>query len=147
MAYPQRMMRRGDYLVIWSLKPDRYPAGAPRRIEDGELSPPHSAYHDIDDSVNKRELLAGRDDPYIGKFFHLAVDKQPEWQFFNVAKDPECLNDLATDPDHAELLAAYKQQLTATLKETGDPRALGYGHVWEDHPRQRGPMRYFPEPE
>lgn len=147
LAYPQRMMRRGDYLVIWSLKPDRYPAGAPRRIEDGELSAPHSAYHDIDDSVNKRELLAGRDDPYIGKFFHLAVDKQPEWQFFNVAKDPECLNDLASDAGHAALFAEYKQQLKITLEETGDPRALGHGHVWEDYPRQRGPMRYFPEPE
>ncbi|MBT8038629.1 MAG: sulfatase [Gammaproteobacteria bacterium] len=147
LAYPQRIMRRGDYLLIWSPKPDRYPAGAPRRIDDGVLSPPHSAYHDIDDSVNKRELLAGRDDPYLGRFFHLAVDKQPEWQLFNVIEDPDCLNDLASDPDHSALLETFQQQLGATLKETGDPRVLGYGDVWEDHPRQRGPMRYFPKPE
>ena len=147
LAYPQRIMRRGDYLLIWSAKPDRYPAGAPRRIDKGVLTPPHSAYHDIDDSVNKRELLAGRDDPYIGPFFHLAVDKQPEWQFFNVRSDPDCLDDLATNADHAELFAEYKKQLLTTLKETGDPRVLGYGDVWEDYPRLRGPMRYFPEPD
>jgi uncharacterized sulfatase len=147
LGYPQRMMRRGDYLVVWSMKPDRYPAGAPRQFVDGELSPPHSAYHDIDDSVSKRELLAKRDDPYISKFFHLAVDKRPEWQLYNVKKDPECLNDLAGDPEHAALFAEYQQQLTTTLKETGDPRLNGYGHVWEDHPRVRGDLRYFPNPE
>ena len=140
-------MRRSDYLLIWSAKPDRYPAGTPQRIEESVLTPPHSAYHDIDDSVNKRELLAGRDDPYIGPFFHLAVDKQPEWQFFNVRSDPDCLDDLATDADHAERFAEYKNQLLTTLRETGDPRALGYGDVWEDYPRLRGPMRYFPEPD
>jgi uncharacterized sulfatase len=147
LSYPQRMMRSGDYLVIWNPKPERYPAGAPRRLEDGQLSPPASAYHDIDDSVIKRELVAGRDDPYIGRFFHLAVDKRPEWQFFNVKDDPACLQNLANDRDHSTVFARYKQQLTATLEETGDPRALGYGHVWEDYPRQKGSMRYFPQPD
>jgi N-sulfoglucosamine sulfohydrolase len=145
LSYPQRMMRRGDYLVIWSAKPELYPAGAPRNIVDGELSPPHSAYFDIDDSMIKRELLAKWDDPYISQFFHLAVDKRPEWQFYNVKDDPASLNDLSTDPDHAKLFAEYKKQLTDTLTETGDPRVMGYGHVWEDYPRSRGPMRYFPK--
>ncbi len=147
LSYPQRMMRSGDFLIIWNAKPDRYPAGQPRSIVDGELSPPNSAYYDIDDSMIKRELIAKRDDPYIGPFFHLAVDKQPEWQFFNVVEDPESLNDLVNDPDHAEIFAKYKKQLTDTLVETGDPRASGYGHVWEDYPRTRGPMRYFPNPD
>lgn len=145
LSYPQRMMRRGDYLIIWSATPERYPAGDPRAIIDGELGLPHAAYHDIDDSVSKRELIANRDDPYIGRFFHLAVDKRPEWQFFNVKSDPGSLNDLAGDPDHAEIFAEYQKQLISTLTETGDPRVSGYGHVWEDYPRLKGPMRYFPK--
>ena len=147
LSYPQRMMRSGDFLIIWSARPELDPAGQARNIVDGELSPPHSAYFDIDDSMIKRELLAKRDDPYIGRFFHLAVDKQPEWQFFNVKEDPDSLNDLANDPDHAEIFARYKKQLTDTLAETGDPRVMGYGHVWEDYPRLKGPMRYFPKPD
>ncbi len=144
-SYPQRMMRSGDYLIVWSAKPERHPAGAPRNIVDGELSPPHSAYFDIDDSMIKRELLAKKDDRYVGKFFHLAVDKRPEWQFFNVKDDPESLHDLSTDPNHSVLFAGYKKLLTYALTDTGDPRVLGYGHVWEDYPRVRGPMRYFPK--
>lgn len=146
LSYPQRMMRRGDYLVIWSAEPDREPAGQGQEIVDGELGPPHSAYYDIGPSMIKRELLEKRNDPYFTPFFHLAVDKRPEWQFFNVAKDPDCLDDLAGDPEFADLFADYRQQLTETLRETGDPRVLGYGRVWEDYPRIQGAMRYFPEP-
>ena len=58
MSYPQRAMRRGDYLIIWSAKPEMDPAGQPQNIVDGVLSEPHTAYFDIDDSVIKRELLA-----------------------------------------------------------------------------------------
>jgi hypothetical protein len=57
------------------------------------------------------------------------------------------LNDLAQSDEHTEILAAYQQQLRDTLKETGDPRSHGYGHVWEDYPRVPGTMRYFPEPD
>lgn len=146
LSYPQRMMRRGDFLIIWTARPERDPAGQARSIVDGKLSPPHSAYYDIDDSMIKRELVARRDDPTIAPFFHLAVDKRPEWQLFNVAEDPECLHDLAGDPDHAQIFAEYRKQLTETLKATGDPRVLGHGQVWEDYPRVRGPMRYFPNP-
>jgi len=147
LSYPQRMMRRGDYLVIWNAKPDREPAGQGQEIVDGVAGEPHSAYFDIGPSAIKRELLARRDDPYFSPFFHLAVDKRPEWQFFNVAKDPECLDDLASNPDYIELFNSYRQQLTETLRETGDPRVLGYGYVWEDYPRIQGAMRYFPRPE
>ena len=147
LSYPQRMMRRGDYLIIWNARPELDPAGQPQSIVDGVLSEPHTAYFDIDDSMIKRELIAKRDDFYFAPFFHLAVDKRPEWQVFNVTDDPDCLIDLADDPEHARIVAEYKKQLTETLMATGDPRVLGYGHVWEDYPRMRGPMRYFPKPD
>ena len=145
LPYPQRMMRRGDFLIIWNAKPELDPAGQAQSIVDGELGAPHAAYFDIDDSMIKRELIAKRDDSYFRPFFHLAVDKRPEWQLFNVSEDPECLIDLANEPEHSRIVAEYKQHLTETLAATGDPRVLGYGHVWENYPRMRGPMRYFPK--
>lgn len=145
MSYPQRMMRKGDFLIIWNAKPDRDPAGQSQNIINGKLSDPHAAYFDIDDSMIKRELVAKRDDPYIGPFFHLAVDKRPEWQFYNVKEDPSSLNNLANDQAHAQLFAQLKEQLMKTLTETGDPRALGHGDLWEEYPRTKGKMRYFPK--
>jgi uncharacterized sulfatase len=129
------------------LLPDRV-AAHPVATVDGNrhgLSIEYGIY--THDSMIKRELIAKRDDPYVSQFFHLSVDKRPEWQFFNVKEDPENLNDLARDPDHAQLYAEYKKQLTDTLTATGDPRVSGYGQVWEDYPRTRDPMRYFPQPD
>lgn len=146
MSYPQRMMRRGDYLIIWNLKPDRLPAGQGREIVDGELGPPHSAYYDVGPSRIKFEIQAKREDPYIEPFFKLMVEKRPEWQLYNVVKDPECLKNLAEDLAYADILAEYQQQLTDTLRATKDPRLAGYGIVWENYPRSKGAMRYFPKP-
>jgi N-sulfoglucosamine sulfohydrolase len=42
MGYPQRAIRSEDHLLIWNMKPDRWPAGAPQRIKpgtDNELLP------------------------------------------------------------------------------------------------------------
>ena len=147
LSFPQRVMRRGDYLIIWTVKPERDPAGQSQEIVDGKPGDPHGAYYDIGPSMIKWELISGRDDPYIGPFYHLAVDKRPEWQFFNVADDPECLNDLAENPEFSGIFAEYRAQLIETLTETGDPRVHGYGDVWEDYPRIQGSMRYFPKPD
>lgn len=144
LAYPQRIMRSGDYLLVWNAKPERYPAGAPLKIEDGRLV---DGYHDIDDSVSKRELLAKRDDPYISQYFRLSVDKRPEWELFDVTNDPYNLTNLATSSAYKETLAKYQYMLLKTLKSTGDLRVIGLGDLWEDYPRVQGPMRYFPKPE
>ena len=34
-GYPQRVIRSKDFLLIWNLKPERWPAGAPQRIKPG----------------------------------------------------------------------------------------------------------------
>ena len=34
-GYPQRMIRSRDFLLIWNIKPERWPAGAPQRIVAG----------------------------------------------------------------------------------------------------------------
>ncbi len=144
MGYPQRMMRSGDYLTIWNPKPDLHPAGDPLNIEGGKFV---DAYHDIDDSVSKRELLAKRDDPYVSHYFHLAVDKRPEWEFFNVIDDPDNLVNLAGNEKSADVFTKHKKMMLATLANTGDLRVKGNGEVWEDYPRIEGKHRYFPIPE
>ena len=34
-GYPQRVIRSKDFLLIWNLKPERWPAGAPQRLKPG----------------------------------------------------------------------------------------------------------------
>jgi len=140
-GYPQRIMRKGDMLLIWNAKPGRFPAGDPQAFIQGELK---DAYNDIDGSLLKRELLTRRSDPKIAPFLHLAVDKRPEWEMFDLSRDPYNLRSVVEDPAYSSQFAQLKQELMATLRKTGDPRVTGNDHLWEDFPRVGGPIRQFP---
>jgi uncharacterized sulfatase len=146
-TYPQRSLRTDQYLYIRNFKPERWPAGAPQKYEeDGTLGEMHQAYHDIDACPTQDFLVNHRNDPEIGIYFHLAVDKRPEEEFFDILKDPGCLNNLANDPAFREELLAHRNQLGGYLMETDDPRVTGKGDIYESYIRY-SPLRQFPIPD
>ncbi len=108
--------------------------------------PEHGGYHDIDACPSLTFLVENRDDPGVSKFFHLAVDKRPAVQLFDIKADPGCINDLATNPKNAETLAKLSTRLEAYLEETNDPRVTGNGDIFETYPRY-SPIRWFPTPQ
>jgi uncharacterized sulfatase len=157
LGYPQRGLRTREHLYIRNVTPERWPAGAPQKYGTGSyaddadvrarrLGPPHGAYHDIDACPTLDFLVAHRDDPEIGRFLQLAVDKRPAEELYDIRRDPACLHNLAEDPARADLLVRLRERLDAYLKQTGDPRVTGHGDVWETYPRY-SPLRWFPTPE
>ena len=150
LAYPMRSVRTHEFLYIRNLKPDRWPAGAPRALrEDGELGPiTHggNAFADIDDSPSKTFIIANRDHPEYREFYLRSVGKRPAEELFDIRKDPGCLNNLAADPDYAEVRAELAARLDAYLTETGDPRVVGPDpDIFESY-RRYSPMREFLAP-
>lgn len=147
LGYPQRAIRYNQYLLIWNMKSERWPAGAPQKyLEDGSLEENHMAYQDIDHCPSLTYLVNNRLNEDTKKYFHLAVDKRPELELFNVELDPDCINNLANDLNYKHVKDSLFMQLKKYLKETGDPRVHGNGNIWESYPRLRGPMRRFPKP-
>lgn len=147
LTYPQRSLRTDRYLYIRNFKADRWPAGAPQKYEEnGTLGEMHGAYHDIDACPTQDFLVEHREDPEIGIYFHLAVDKRPKEEFFDILKDPGCLNNLANDPEFREELMAHRNQLGGYLMETNDPRVTGEGDIYERYVRY-SPIRQFPVPD
>ena len=146
LGYPQRAVRTKDYLYIRNFKPDRWPAGDPRKFEeDGTLGPMHGGYHDIDACPTLDYLVQHSDDPEIRPYLLMAVDKRPAEELFDIRKDPSCLTNLAGDPAHEQTLKDLGRRLESYLRETGDPRVLGNGDIWETYTRY-SPIRTFPEP-
>lgn len=142
-TYPQRVVRTKDWLFVWNLKADRWPAGDPRKFEkDGSLGPMHGGYHDIDACPTLDELIVGRDDPAIGKYLRLAVEKRPEFEMYDMRNDRACLNNLADKPRADQL----KKQLISGLEQTQDTRLGADPEVWERYKRY-SPIRSFPAPE
>ena len=147
LAYPQRALRTGRYLYIRNFTPERWPAGAPRKYEeDGTLGPMHGAYHDIDGGAMKTYLVNHRDDPAVRRFFHLAVDRRPGEELYDVQKDPGCLNNLAGDPGFADVQERLRGRMNSYLKKTGDPRVMGEGDIFETYKRYSH-LRKFPVPD
>lgn len=146
-TYPQRALRTSQFLYIRNFKPDRWPAGDPQKLNaDGTLGPRHGGYHDIDGGPTLKFLVEQRDDPAVGKYLELAVAKRPAEELFDILKDPGCLHNLAADPAFAKTRDQLSRQLMDYLRQTGDPRVIGNGDVWESYPRY-SPIRKFPPPE
>lgn len=128
LSYPARAMREGNYLYVWNMKPDRWPAGDPE------------AFADIDGAPTKEWMMAHRDLPNVKSLFALSFGKRPEEQLFDVSRDPGCLRNLAGEPAHQATRKSMRGTLERSLTEQKDPRLTGNGDIWERYPRY-SPMR------
>ena len=166
VGYPQRVMRKGRYLFIWNLKPERWPAGAPQRLMGGIPLPDSSdtpyplygiddegvhhsdwAFTDIDACPTKSFMVEHHDDLAYAQYFDEAVGKRPEYELFDVEKDPDCLKNLADDPEFVAIRKQLATLLRQDLEATGDPRVVGPNpEIFDTYPRY-SPMREFPKPD
>lgn len=162
VGYPQRVMRRQQYLYIWNMKPERWPAGAPQRIipdsTDNALYPMYGidengehhsgwAFTDIDGCPTKSVIVENHNDPAYEKFFELAVAKRPEFELFDIEQDPYCLKNLAENPEFEGVKAEMQQLMLQELERTADPRVVGPNKEVFDTYIRYSPMREFPKPE
>lgn len=159
-GYPQRAIRDKEHLLIWNMKPDRWPAGAPQRIDpdnENQLLPMYGidengehhsdwAFTDVDAAPTKSYLIENREDEEVRPFFEAAFEKNPEVLLYDLASDPDCMNNLADDPEYTGIKEAMKQLLITELRETEDPRVVGPDPEVFDSYLRYSPMREFPKP-
>ena len=159
LGYPQRCIRTREHLLIWNMRPERWPAGAPRKYGSGSyppeaevlarrLGPEHGGYHDIDACPTLDAMIGRSRDPVLGRYLRLATGLRPERELYRVAEDPGCLVNLAGREETARLEASLMERLEGYLRATGDPRVIDAdgGDVFETYPRY-SPLRWFPEPD
>jgi uncharacterized sulfatase len=159
-GYPQRAIRSKDYLLIWNLKPERWPAGAPQRLKPGTsdaLYPLYGineqgehisawAFTDIDGSPTKSFLVENHADEAIRPYFEWAVALRPEFELFDIRSDPDCILNLAGNPEYSRMEAEMKKVLLKELKDSKDPRIVGPDKEVFDSYLRYSPMREFPDP-
>ena len=123
LGYPARGIRAGDYLYVRNFAPDRWPCGDPELgLKDTDGSPTKSLIN---------ELGPGN------LYWEHAFGKRPADMLFNVKTDPDCVNNLANEGDHTEMLERLKSTMMRELKRQGDPRAIGNGDVFDRYPTVR----------
>ncbi len=117
LSYPARAVRTAEFLYVRNLRPDRLPAGDP------EYYFAVGPFGDIDGSPSKELLLARRNDRLISRYFHLATDKRPAEELYDLKKDPAQLENVAARSEYAADRRRLRAQLEKWMHETEDPRA------------------------
>lgn len=155
-GYPQRAIRGDDYLLIWNMKPERWPSGAPQKFgEDGKLMPLYGlnekgafiadgAFTDIDDCPTKSYMIEHHEDEAY--FFDLSMAKRPEFEMYDVRKDPSCIKNLMLETQFASQFNELKTALLKELTKTADPRIVGSNKEIFDSYLRFSPIRNFPMP-
>jgi len=160
-GYPVRTIRSQAYLLIWNMKPERWPAGAPQRIVKGtadELWPMYGldedgvhhtdwAFTDIDGAPTKSYIIENMNNEKVKPFFELAHGKRPEFELFNIQEDEYCLNNLIGKPEVEDIEQEMKTILLEELKKSKDPRIVGPDKEVFDSYIRYSPMREFPKPD
>jgi len=160
LGYPQRALRTKDYLYIRNFYPERWPAGAPQRLNpenpqeldymhgiDAEGKYTGSAYCDVDDGASKAFLIENMNHPEIAPYFDLAMAKRPAEELFFLEEDPFSINNLAEDEGYSEKLELMRGTLDEFLRKTADPRLVGPNPDIFDNYQRFYTVRPFPRPD
>lgn len=160
LGYPQRAIRKGDYLLIWNPTPEREPAGAPQKYsskDTTQLEPMYGldengkyanedVFTDISTGPTKTFIIENHDSDEYGKYFELATKNRPEFELYNVEKDMECVTNLAGAAEYSEVENSLKTQLFAELERSNDPRMSEADfNIFETYIRYNR-IKKFPKP-
>jgi N-sulfoglucosamine sulfohydrolase len=131
-GYPVRALRNHDYLYIRNFEPDRWPSGTPNYLE---AAIPYCWLGNCDNSPTKTYMVENQEkDELHSRLYDLSFGKRPAEELYDCQKDPDQLENLAHDPDYAEVLEKLSAQLMKELEATEDPRAVGGAEAFDKVP-------------
>ena len=76
------------------------------------------------------------------KLFNLAFAKRPAFELYDLKKDPDQLENVASVSAYAETLKKLSKRLNDALKASKDPRVLGDGDKFDSYKYSGGVPRY-----
>ena len=121
-GYPIRGIVKDGFLLIKNYEVDRWPAGNPE-----------TGYLNCDGSPTKTFILNGRTNPETYKYWNWNFGKRPAQELYKIDEDPECMNNLIDEEKYAALIKNMLNQMLSELKEQGDPRVNGQGHIFDEY--------------
>jgi arylsulfatase A-like enzyme len=129
LSYPIRAVRSRDFLYVRNLRPDRWPAGDP------DVFAIHGRpFGDVDTTQVKDFLLARQNDPAFARQFALIFGKRPAEELYDLRRDPQQINNVASDPAFSATLAEMRDRVDRWMKETADPRVDPACEIWDSYP-------------
>lgn len=130
-GYPIRGIVKEGMLYLRNDEPARWPAGNPE-----------TGYLNCDGGATKTDILAAHRREPGNTHWALCFGKRPAEELYDLARDPDCLTNLAGLASHEPVRQSLSRQMADELRSQGDPRMEGRGEIFEQypyaHPDQRG---------
>ena len=121
-GYPIRGLVTHEFLYLRNYEPSRWPAGNPE-----------TGYLDTDGSPTKSLILAlGRQDR-SNRFWQLNFGLRPSEELYDLTADPDCVQNLASEPGYASRAGEMRERMEAKLKSQDDPRMFGRGRLFDQY--------------
>jgi N-sulfoglucosamine sulfohydrolase len=120
VGYPIRGIVKNDMLYLRNYETDRWPTGNPE-----------TGYLDCDAGATKTLILQERRDRGTSRSWDLGFGKRVGEELYDLKRDPDCVNNLATVRGYSTLKARLRRQMEQELKQQGDPRMMGNGAIFD----------------
>ena len=121
-GYPMRGIVSEEMLYLKNYEPDRWPS-----------CNPETGYLHCDGSPTKTEILNKRTQAEEGHFWLACFGKHPAEEFYDLKADPECMNNLASLPEHQGKKEALLNLLIKNLAQQNDPRIVADGRLFDKY--------------
>lgn len=122
-GYPIRGILRDGYMYLINFDEGLWPAGNPEY-----------GYRDVDSSPTKSLILDGHRAGKFLEFWEMCFGMRPHEELYNVDEDPDCMVNLAGEPEFGAVRRKLEKLLRSELKRTGDPRIKGDGQIFNEYP-------------
>jgi N-sulfoglucosamine sulfohydrolase len=121
-GYPIRGIVKDNFLYVKNYEPDRWPAGNPE-----------TGYLNTDGGATKSVILNMRRSRENDEFWKLSFGKRMEEELYDISKDMDCVNNLILNPRFRQTADQLMVLMESKLKEQGDPRMFGKGHIFDEY--------------
>lgn len=122
-GYPSRGLRTDEFLYIRNYRPTLWPAGA--RYKHKKKASQAVDYSDCDPGPTKSYIINNSDkDEVHRRAFALSFARRPAEELYDLAKDPDQINNLANDLQYSAIRKEMRSQLEERLDDLNDPRAI-----------------------
>lgn len=123
VGYPARGLFQDGFLYVHNFKPDRWPMGDPI-----------TGYLNTDGGPVKTAVLAENRLGINHWRWELDFGRKPAEELYDLARDPDCIDNLAAAPLFGPRRDTMRERLFAELRLQQDPRMEGKGDVFDNYP-------------
>jgi len=122
VGYPIRGIVANEKLYLHNFEPDRWPA-----------CNPETGYLNCDAGATKSFILQARRDAGTDPHWSMCFGKRPPEELYDLAKDPDCVVNLALSDTASDEVKQAQQRLFSLLRDQEDPRMFGNGKVFDEY--------------